>query len=121
MLSCERDDMKRLTMIEFEKLDSITKISYAYKVKMNYYKFYGKRPALVGWRYLDRRAYCPLCKQNVNIVSVGFMNHVYYNKVIDHPRCEYCLLKLPVMDKKILKLLDMVDKPKELPIGQMTL
>jgi hypothetical protein len=115
-------------MYEFERLDPISKLAYAYKIKMNYYKFCHIRPMLRGFSYIKdntgtiQRSYCPLCKKETNLVSIGMMNKVFYNRLISYPRCEYCCLKLPVKDKKILKLLGLSDKKhKELPIGQLTL
>ncbi len=92
----------------------------------SYYKHFGIRPLLRGWRkIIDERyqdqilSYCPLCDKIQGLVSVGFLNHVYMNKLIEHQRCEYCLLKLPVNDRKIKKILGLMKKSK--PKNQLTL
>lgn len=84
-----------------------------------YYQHYKIRPLLRGWRKIGEQISCPLCKRIHGLVSVGFMNHTYMNKLIEHQRCEYCLLKLPVSNRVVMKLLGL--NKKALPTGQMTL
>ena len=94
--------------------------------KLEYYKHFKIRPLLRGWhKIIDQRykdqilSYCPNCDKIQGLVSVGFMNHVYWNKLIEYQRCEYCLLKLPVKNQKIMKILGLNKRAK--PKGQETL
>jgi len=113
---------RNLTMIEFDQLPILEKISYALSKNWGYYKFYRIRKDKRGWRYTGEEKYCPCCRRVSKVCIAGFMNaRTPFGVLIEYERCEICLIKLPVVDKAILKKLGYYDKPKELPIGQMTL
>lgn len=86
------------------------------KKQETFYKHYKINKKYTGWRYHREGAfspkikdYCPLCDQVTNLVIVNWMR--------DWLRCERCLLKLPVKNKKTMKLLGMDEKtqdPKQL-------
>lgn len=114
---------KKLTKNEFQNLPVFKKIEYAMKVKMSYYDYYDKRPLLRGFSYLGKKEWCPNCKKEVELVSIGFLNIVVYNRLISYQRCPDCCIKLPIIDKKIQKMLGLLPLRKKhvLPPQQMIL
>lgn len=89
--------MKQISLNQFRCLDPITQVAYAVKKKLTFYEFYGIRPLLRGWQSLNAgKTYCPLCKKEQELVSVGMMNKTYRNEPVGYARCKYCLIKLPL-------------------------
>lgn len=74
--------------------------------KGEYYDICRIPKRLRGWKYIYSqteenvvaRDYCPLCKLWVQLVSIGMMNTIIKktDKLIEWPRCEQCLVKLPI-------------------------